>query len=143
MPGSYRILLVDDSRDTVEALEKVLRRRGFRIDCAANGRRAIALLHSREYDLLITDLRMPQPDGLQLAAYARKLRPGIRIVLVTAYSNMYDHDQFQACGVELELTKPFDPAYLLQTIEQMLRRPRATARVASPAPTDQGTPPSP
>src|SRR4030095_13974969 len=91
MPGLMaepRILIVDDEPDMVENCTRILRRAGHRCLSATDPHRALALLESERPDLLLTDLKMPEIDGLALLRRARELDPALPVVVITAFATI-------------------------------------------------------
>lgn len=119
-----RILIVDDDPGMLNALRVGLRSVGHLGSTAGNGQQALELLQSsmkgREpFDLLVTDLRMPKMDGLELIRLSKKVCPGLRCILMTAYGNQEVHKGVAALGDCGYLEKPFSPARLNEVIEEM------------------------
>ena len=84
---SARILVVDDERSMREMLAILLRREGHEVAVAENGRTAIDLLNQRPFDLIVSDARMPDVDGLEVLRHARSVNPAIIAIMVTAYGS--------------------------------------------------------
>ena len=87
------ILVVDDDPAVRAMLSLSLRQAGFRVDTAADGDEALALLERAAYEALLTDLAMSPMDGLELARQARARRPSLRIALVTALVTAFAEEQ--------------------------------------------------
>ncbi|MGH7819955.1 MAG: response regulator, partial [Candidatus Binatia bacterium] len=83
-----RILLADDEDAIRESLAQVLAEEGYDVDTAADGDLALAALDKAEYDVVITDLRMPGADGLAVLRRARDLAPQTLVLLITAYASI-------------------------------------------------------
>ena len=83
-----RILLADDEATIRESLAEVLRVEGYDVDTAADGSAALAAIDERDYDVVITDLRMPGADGLAVLRHARERSPQTIVLLVTAYASI-------------------------------------------------------
>lgn len=81
----WTVLVVDDDPDSCDFVRNLLSEEGFDVSSAADFLQAYALLVERPFDLLITDLRMPGTDGFSLLAKARELRPGMPMLVLTAY----------------------------------------------------------
>ena len=113
-----RILVVDDDEDVRDFVETVLMREEIEACFAADGAAALALLGSREFDLLLTDVRMPGIDGHQLACRARALRPALRALFMSAYRDDRELDPALDGFVE----KPFRPRELLGCIFEIAGR---------------------
>jgi two-component system response regulator PilR (NtrC family) len=101
------ILIVDDERSMREFLGIYLRREGYRIEAAAGGKEALAVLNARTFDVVITDLRMPDVDGLAILAEAKRLHPDTEVVVVTAFSTTETAIAAMKAGAHDYLTKPF------------------------------------
>ena len=80
-----RILIIDDHRNTREAIALALTQIGLEVDTAASGFGAIGLLDSHRYDWMVCDVRMPGMSGIELATRARAVQPAAGVVLMTAY----------------------------------------------------------
>ena len=117
----YRILICDDERDIVSALEIYLRAEGYETLAAYNGREALTLLEKEEIHLVLLDLMMPELDGI---AAMTKLREGsnVPVILLTAKSEDADKVLGLNLGADDYVTKPFKPAELLARIRSQLRR---------------------
>jgi DNA-binding NtrC family response regulator len=85
---SGRILLADDEATIRESLAEVLRQEGYEVDTAADGTAALGAVDDREYDVVITDLRMPGADGLAVLRHVRERAPRTLVLLVTAYASI-------------------------------------------------------
>jgi two-component system response regulator PilR (NtrC family) len=101
------ILIVDDERSMREFLGIYLRQEGYRIEAAAGGQEAIATLKARPFDVVITDLRMPDIDGLTILAEAKRLHPDTEVIMVTAFSTTETAIAAMKAGAHDYLTKPF------------------------------------
>ena len=101
------ILIVDDERSMREFLGIYLRREGYRIEAASGGNEAIASIRARAFDVIITDLRMPDVDGLTILAEAKRTRPDTEVIVVTAFSTTETAIAAMKAGAHDYLTKPF------------------------------------
>jgi two-component system, NtrC family, response regulator PilR len=101
------ILIVDDERSMREFLGIYLRREGYRIEAAAGGKEALSVLNARTFDVVITDLRMPDVDGLAILAEAKRLHPDTEVIVVTAFSTTETAIAAMKAGAHDYLTKPF------------------------------------
>jgi len=82
---TVRILIIDDHRNTREAIALALTQIGLEVDTAASGFEAMGLLDAHRYDWMVCDVRMPGMSGIELAAQARAVQPAAGVVLMTAY----------------------------------------------------------
>ena len=102
-----RVLIVDDEPSVRDLIAKALRGR-YAVETAEDGTAALEILRESDFDLLITDLRMPGMDGLALIRAARRYAPDLPVVVVTAYSSEATAiEAINLGGVAGYLTKPF------------------------------------
>ena len=86
-PGGERILVVDDERSQREILQLILAGEGYRAATAANGPLALQALRESEFDLVLTDLKMPGMSGIALLEELLRTAPGACVVLMTAHAD--------------------------------------------------------
>ena len=108
MPARQRILILDDEQDILEIYQEILARLPSQpeIHIADSGMRAIALLESEPFNLLLVDLRMPQMDGFQVLAIVRRKFPALRVVVMTAADDEQFRARAYAMGIDLYMEKP-------------------------------------
>ncbi len=119
-----RLLVVDDEPNLLAAIAAVLRGEGFEVTTARNGRDAMLQLARSLPDLVVSDVRMPIMDGYTLA---RKLRSAphtrlIPIIFLTAKDETEDRIEGFRSGVDVYLSKPFEPTELIAVIQGILSR---------------------
>ena len=102
------ILLLEDHTDTRMVLTSLLGRSGYRIISAKRVREALQLLADMRFDVLLSDLGLPDGDGLDVVREAKALQPHIRAVALTARGSQKDEEVGRAAGFDHYLTKPFD-----------------------------------
>ena len=118
-----RILIADDEQTLVFFLRRGLSEAGLncRVDVVDSGEDALTRLAFDEYQVLITDLKMPGINGLTLAAAARSLHPTIGIILMTAYGSREVEAKAEQLMVDGYLTKPFHMERLCDIVEKILQ----------------------
>ena len=102
-----RVLVVDDEDAVRELLSRTLALADYEVDSAPDGRIAVDRMRVIDYDLLITDLRMPGVDGLSVIREARRLKGNLPIIIVTGYSSEASAIEAINLGVQGYLVKPF------------------------------------
>src|SRR5580765_6433627 len=122
--GSARILVVDDERSMREMLAILLKREGHEVAVAENGRTAIDLLNQRPFDLVVSDARMPDVDGLEVLRHARSINPSIIAIMITAYGSPDLIRGVAQLGVNDYVEKPFNTEVLRFRIRKELDRKR-------------------
>jgi DNA-binding NtrC family response regulator len=117
---TVRVLVVDDRVEMAEMIADDLDARGYQTVAVTSGRDALALLRSERIDALVTDLRMPEVDGLQLLRASRGLDPTRPVILMTAFEA--PDTAIEACehGVCHYLTKPFRLDLLARLLQQAM-----------------------
>ena len=117
-----RILVVDDDPDTLEVECAVLEQQGCKLVCVDSVAAALAALEVKTPDLVITDCAMPGEDGFDLIHRIRKHAEfdGIPTLMVTAQADPALRQQALEEGFAAVLTKPVDPARLIETVERLL-----------------------
>jgi PAS domain S-box-containing protein len=120
--ANERILVVDDEPDVVAACVRTLVRAGYVAEGVGDSETALGRLGQEVFDLLLADLRMPGRDGLELLALAKELDPHLAVVMITGYGTMDDALRAIRLGAQGFLLKPFDPAELVEVVQDSLRR---------------------
>lgn len=86
--GKETILVVDDEEDILELIERHLSKKGYEVITAYNGEQALPLLDKVQFDLVITDLKMPKIDGMELLRRVKEKDPNIEVVIITGHGTM-------------------------------------------------------
>jgi PAS domain S-box-containing protein len=157
------VLLVEDNDVNQLVARKVLEQLGMKVELAVNGRKAIAQVLHRRYDLILMDVRMPEMDGLEATRRIRRLSElgnvqtqylkTVPIIAMTAHAFESDQQRSLQAGMNDHLSKPIDPETLRKTLTDWIRQskdsepapsfpvsppislPRTTASIAPPTPT--------
>ncbi len=121
------MLLAEDDRVNRLAAVRFLERLGFAADAAANGREALDLLRTRDFDLVIMDVQMPELDGLEATRTIRSdaslgAKSRIPIIAMTAHAMPGDREQFLAAGMDDYIAKPVDGDELARVLDRILRK---------------------
>lgn len=125
--GSYRILIVDDDELIIESFERVFEEyeKNFEIDKTTDSKKALRLIEEREYDLIITDLVMPDVDGIQILQKVKQVQPDSEVILITAYSSTGSALDAMHFGAFDYITKPFDLSELKIRIMRAINKRKA------------------
>src|SRR5580658_5830412 len=115
-----RILIVDDDPGQRSLLNSFLRSQDFETVTADSGERALELLRTAKFDLMISDVRMPGLSGLETLRLARKEHSTLPVLLVTAYTDVRDAVAAMRDGAVNYLAKPIDLDELLATVRQAI-----------------------
>jgi CheY-like chemotaxis protein len=119
-----QILVVDDVPDVTEMLSLFLTRAGYEVATADSAAAALRLARSRAFDVVISDIGMPEMNGYELAGALRSLPNynAIPMIAVTGYTEYDDRGRTLRSGFSAHMTKPIDPAGLLDLINDLLAR---------------------
>jgi CheY-like chemotaxis protein len=117
-----RILVVEDDRVSQTVISHVLRRQGFRVECAGSGAKAVAMAAREPFDLILMDLQMPEIDGLQATALIRALPDYGETPIIALTANYSDQcrEDCQRHGMQGFLSKPVLPAELLAYVKRFV-----------------------
>jgi signal transduction histidine kinase len=120
--GSERILFVDDETTIADMSRQRLRMLGYNVTAVNNSRKALRLLAQTpdQFDLLITDMTMPNMSGDRLAVEAKKIKPQIPIILCTGFSKKMSKEKARAIGIDAFLMKPVALEDMAETIRVVL-----------------------
>ena len=120
-PLPYRILVVEDEPSFLELMLPLLQRRHPIVDTASDGKQAQKLIQQAKYDLVLSDLRMPNVDGMALLAWIKKQQSEMDVILMTGELSPEAEQEARQKGAAEFLTKPFSSKKLLAAIERCRR----------------------
>ena len=115
------ILLVDDEPSVLMILSIILTRAGHQTTTVCRGDAAIEQLGETSFDLVVSDMRMSPVNGMEVLAVARRLRPDMPVIMLTAYSCEKTKQEVKELGVYAYLRKPFETDELLDTVSGALK----------------------
>lgn len=132
--GPLRILLAEDNKVNQFLTESLLRDWGLQVDVAANGREAVQLAESNDYDMILMDIQMPDMNGMEatlaIRRFADRRRSGVPVIALTANTSRLAHRQFLTAGMNDWLVKPFrDEALYRKIVRHIEERDLSPGRV--------------
>jgi DNA-binding response OmpR family regulator len=128
-----RVLLVDDHGDTVEMLKIVLESEGHEVRTAGDVATALETAAQIEFDLLLSDLGLPDRSGLDLMRELRARGSTLPGIALSGYGQASDIARSLSAGFSEHVVKPPDPYLLLRTMEKVVRRPATSRSATSPS----------
>jgi DNA-binding response OmpR family regulator len=121
--SQIRILIIDDDEELVESLKEVLVHEGYDVDFAWNGREGIRLQGINPYNLIITDIVMPEEDGLEVIMWVKSTHPNTKLIAISG-GGYFDSREYlimaKELGAKMVLIKPFEVAELKMGIKKLL-----------------------
>lgn len=118
-------LVVDDEPVVTRGCRRVLSEAGYEVDTAESGREGMRRALEKNFDLVMTDLKMPDLDGMELVRTLRSQRPATAVVIITGYGTIPSAVEAIRIGVADYLEKPFSPEQLTEAAERAVAAPRA------------------
>jgi CheY-like chemotaxis protein len=133
-PSHPNILLVDDNRDGLLVRRTLLEELGYAVSIALNGEEGLKLFESANFDVVVTDYRMPRMNGAELIQRIRKLNPLARIILLSGFVEPLGLTE-ENTGADAVIAKSSnEPAHLTRWVKRLLnravRKPPATQKMA-------------
>jgi DNA-binding NtrC family response regulator len=123
-----KLLLIDDDKNALDGLVKILTHDGYTASGVLSGYEALSLLSKKDFDIIITDMRLPGMGGLALIHEIRKKEKDVAIVVITAYSSVKTAVDAIKCGADDYLTKPINIEELKLVLEKLWERQRLIAQ---------------
>ncbi len=116
-----RVLVIDDKENIVKLLSKVLSEE-FSVSTAEDGTRGLALLSATDFDVILSDIKMPGADGMTVLKETRRLHPDTEVILMTAFGSVEQAVEAMRQGAYDYLSKPFEPDEALLTVRRAAER---------------------
>ena len=126
MEDNLKVMLVDDEEIVCKRLKAALEKYGYVVDVFQSGGTAIERLKETQYDIVVTDIRMDDVDGLDVLKAVRKSSPRTKIIMITGYATAEVAREAQAKGAFAFIAKPFRPKDLQILLEKAARELRKT-----------------
>jgi len=119
---SANILLVDDNHDGLVVRKSLLEELGYRVQLAGNGEEGLKLYEASNYDVVVTDYRMPRMDGVELIVCIRKRNPNARIILLSGFVEPLGLTE-ENTGADAVIAKSSnEPANLVRWVKRLINR---------------------
>lgn len=119
-----KILVADDEKTTRELLARALASKGFTVETALDGADALEKIRRQHFDMLITDLLMPNMIGTELIQKSREILPDLIVIVITAHATLETAIEALKQGAYDYITKPFEPEFIIPVIERGLEKLR-------------------
>ncbi len=116
------ILVVDDELHVRDGLAEILQHEGFYVETAKDGKEALSLSVNKKFDLMISDIKMPEMDGMQLLDEMQKVNPAIRVIMVTAFGDVQTYLKSMQLGAHEYINKPIRIQELKRVISTIMEQ---------------------
>lgn len=122
MENNAKILIVDDEQIALENLEIIMGKENYDVTTSSSGKEALKILQKQEFDVVLTDLRMDEVDGMQVLAECKKLYPESEVVIITAYASLPSAIETMKKGAYYYLAKPFKLDEVRKVVKEALEK---------------------
>jgi DNA-binding NtrC family response regulator len=129
--NTKRILIVDDELLIRDLLYDFFLGRGWDVSVADGGQKAIDFLRNQDYDIVLTDLKMPDMDGMDLTGRVKSLYPDIPVIIMTGYPSLDSAVEALRHKVDDYITKPFNINQLYKTVKKTVEESERAAGAGS------------
>lgn len=116
------VLVVDDENTVCNSCKKILTQGGYNVDVALTGKEALNKVKGKGFDLLITDWKMPEIDGLEVTKRIKKENPNLAVIMITGYPSVESSINALRSGVSDYVPKPFTPDELNDAVIRVLEK---------------------
>jgi DNA-binding NtrC family response regulator len=124
MDNHAKILIVDDERIALRNLEHVMKKEGYEVTGTQSGPNALKLLEERQFDVVLTDLRMEKVDGLQILRKTRELHPDTEVIMITGFATTDSAVETMRQGAFYYIAKPFKLEEVRKVVQEALHKVR-------------------
>lgn len=130
------VLIVDDDRDILESAKAIVESAGYAVETAETARDAIRKAKSDWFDIALLDIKLPDMEGTELLKQLQEIKPRMIKIMVTGYASLDSAIQCVNLDAKAYIVKPYNPADLLQLMEEKLKERLAAERVDEDKVTD-------
>ncbi len=118
--GAPRIMVVDDDEFVLEILEKIIKRDGFEVIAVTSASDALQTLETEKVEVIISDIVMPEMDGMELLVNVKMKFPKIRMLMITGHSGKYGKESVLDAGADGFISKPFKNIEITRTLQRLI-----------------------
>ncbi|MCU0603319.1 MAG: response regulator [Desulfobacterales bacterium] len=120
MPNQ-KVLVIDDERIVIDSVTKILKEERIDVEATLSGRQGLEMALKKDYDLVLTDLRMPDIGGMRVLRDLKRAKPNLPVVMITGYATVPSAVQAMKLGAAEILEKPFSPDGLVAVVQKALK----------------------
>jgi DNA-binding NtrC family response regulator len=115
-----KALVIDDEQIVLDSVSKILTDENYEVDVSLSGREGLNQAIQKEYDIVLTDIRMPDIGGMRVLRDVKRSKPSLPVVIITGYASVKSAVQAMKLGAEDYIEKPFTPDQLLKAVDAAL-----------------------
>jgi DNA-binding NtrC family response regulator len=115
-----KVLVIDDERIVLDSIIKILKEENFEVDVNLSGRQGLEWALQKDYDAVLTDLRMPDIGGMRVLRDIKRAKPAMPVIMITGFGSVKSAVQAMKLGAAEYLEKPFAPDDLVKVIQKAL-----------------------
>ena len=115
-----KALVIDDEQIVLDSVSTLLRDEGFEVDVSLDGREGLDWAIERKYDVVLTDIRMPDIGGMKVLRDVKRINPTLPVIMITGYASVESAVQAMKLGAAEYIEKPFEPEQLLDAVSRAL-----------------------
>jgi DNA-binding NtrC family response regulator len=115
-----KALVIDDEQIVLDSVSTLLRDEGFEVDVSLDGREGLDWAIERNYDVVLTDIRMPDIGGMKVLRDVKRVNPALPVIMITGYASVESAVQAMKLGAAEYIEKPFEPEQLLEAVSRAI-----------------------
>jgi len=115
-----KALVIDDEQVVLDSVTKILTEENYEVDVSLSGREGLNQAIQKEYDIVLTDIRMPDIGGMRVLRDIKRAKPSLPVVMITGYASVQSSVQAMKLGAADYIEKPFTPDQLLKAVDSAL-----------------------
>ena len=115
-----KALVIDDEQIVLDSVNKILKDENYEVDVSLSGREGLDQAIKKEYDIVFTDIRMPDIGGMRVLRDVKRAKPSLPVVIITGYASVKSAVQAMKLGAADYIEKPFTPDQLLRAVDAAL-----------------------
>ena len=117
-----RLLIIDDEKNILDLLEVVFKKEGYDVTTCLSAPKALEYIKDRDFDLILTDIKMPETSGMQILQHVKRVKPETPVIMITAFGTIKQSVEALQAGARNYIVKPFDVEELKIIVAQGLER---------------------
>jgi signal transduction histidine kinase len=125
MTSNAEILIIEDEKQVRQSYQEMFTYFGYNVDVACNGTEGLRLINKKDYDVVVTDLNMPEMNGIEVLKYIKKRKPYIEVIVITGYATLENAIQAMKIGAYDYFTKPVDLEHVRIVISKCIQQIKA------------------